>query len=87
MLINESSCLWTPILSTETSSAFEMVRDTGFGWVCDNSENGLRDVLRRLAASGDEVNYKRKLLSTRRFDNAEAVKQFSELINHNDKTD
>lgn len=86
MVINESACLGTPILSTETSSAFEMVRDTGFGWVCDNSEDGIREELKRLAASRYEVNYKRKLLSTRRFNNAEAVKQFSELINCNDKT-
>lgn len=85
MVINESACLGTPILSTETSSAFEMVRDTGLGWVCENSEDGIREGLKKLSASQNEIGHKRDSLLTRRFDNAEAVKQFSELVNYYDE--
>lgn len=41
MVIGEAACLGTPVLTTETSSAREMVEATGYGWVCPNSEEGL----------------------------------------------
>jgi len=46
MVIGEAACLGTPVLTTETSSAKEMVEDTGFGWVCPNSVAGLTEGLR-----------------------------------------
>lgn len=48
MVIHESALLGTPILTTETSSAVEMVKDTGFGWVCPNTQAGITQGLRRL---------------------------------------
>lgn len=86
MVINESACLGTPVLSTDTSSAVEMICETGFGWVCENSEDGIRKEILRLAGSRNEVKCKREFLRTQRFDNAVAIKQFSELISQDDKT-
>ena len=37
MVIGESAFLGTPILSTRTSSAKEMIEEKGYGWVCENS--------------------------------------------------
>lgn len=41
MVIGEAACLGTPVLTTETSSAKEMVEATGYGWVVENSIEGL----------------------------------------------
>lgn len=48
MVIGEAACLDTPVLSTRTSSAEEMIARPGFGWVCDNSIEGLTESLRAL---------------------------------------
>lgn len=45
LVVGEAVCLGTPILSTETSSAREMIESPGFGWVCDNSTNAIRNYL------------------------------------------
>lgn len=48
LVIGEAVCLGTPILSTKTSSATEMLTDTGYGCVCENSVEGLTEALRAL---------------------------------------
>ena len=48
MVIGEAACLGTPVLSTRTSSAEDMIARPGFGWVCDNSIEGLTESLRAL---------------------------------------
>lgn len=48
LVIGEAAGLGTPVLSTETSSAHEMLTDTGFGRVCDNSVEGLTAALQQL---------------------------------------
>ena len=48
MVIGEAACLGTPVLSTRTSSAEEMITRPGLGWVCDNSVEGLTESLRAL---------------------------------------
>ncbi len=46
LVIGEAACLGTPVLSTKTSSAAEMLTDTGYGRVCENSVEGLTEALR-----------------------------------------
>lgn len=46
LVIGEAACLGTPVLSTETSSAREMLIQTGFGDVCENSVEGLTAALK-----------------------------------------
>lgn len=41
MVFDEASCLKIPILSTETTSAVEMVAKQGNGWVCKIDDNSL----------------------------------------------
>jgi len=48
MVIGEAACLGTPVLTTETTSAREMVEKEGFGWVCENSIEGITAAVRRL---------------------------------------
>lgn len=52
MVINEAYALGLKVLSTQTSSALEMI-DKSQGWVCENSETGLKNSLLEIAKLGD----------------------------------
>lgn len=85
MVIHESALLGTPILTTETSSAVEMVKDTGFGWVCPNTQAGLTQGLRRLLDAPQMLRTQREVLGGVAFDVTAAKRKFSELINGYDE--
>ncbi|MBQ3068445.1 MAG: glycosyltransferase [Clostridia bacterium] len=80
LVIDEAACLGTPILTTETSSAKDMVADTGFGWVCDNTVDGIAEGLYKLLQTPSLLRDKAQRLSETTFDNAEALRQFATLI-------
>ncbi len=81
MVIGESASLGTPILSTETSSAVEMIEDTGFGWVCENNVEALADALSGILRSGEKIWDKKDYLSDIELNNDLAVAQFEDLFN------
>ena len=85
MVIHEAALLGTPILTTETSSAVEMVQDTGFGWVCPNTQAGITQGLRQLLAAPQTLQVQREALDGVTFDAAEARRKFSELIDGYDE--
>lgn len=80
LVISEAACLGTPVLSTKTSSAIEMIRDTGFGWVCENSEQGLADGLRQRLSDTAGLTMVREKLAEYRPDNTPALAQFMAAI-------
>lgn len=80
LVIGEAACLGTPILSTETSSAAEMIEDTGFGWVCGNDVQSLTQKLSELLSDPEILREKAHDLSFLRMDNEKAVAQFAALI-------
>ena len=80
MVIHEAACLGTPVLSTETTSAREMVEKRGLGWVCENSIEGLAAALRQLMAHPEAVEEKQRALKQRTFDDQAPVRQFMELM-------
>ena len=45
MVFGECCAVGTPILTTNTVSATELVWDRGLGWVCPNSTDGLYGAL------------------------------------------
>lgn len=55
LVVGEAASLGTPVLSTNTSSAVEMIEDTGYGWVCENTEEGIYQALSWLARTPSEV--------------------------------
>lgn len=81
LVIGEAVSLGTPVLSTETSSAHEMISDRGIGWVCENTEKGMANALSELLCSPALLNEKGNALTLASFDNADAVNAFRELIN------
>ncbi len=80
MVINESAGLGTPVLSTETSSAREMIEGHGYGWVCENSAKGIAEALSTLARNPGEWIDGRILEKADGLDNREALRQFEEII-------
>ncbi len=81
LVIGEAASLGTPILSTKTSSATDMIIDTGFGWVCDNSCQGIVDCLTELLQNKDAIFEKKEYLKSISFDNSNAIYKFDEIIN------
>ena len=80
LVIGEAASLGTPILSTETSSAKEMIERTGFGWVCPNSEEGLRDGMQMLLRKPELLQDAQNRLMQATVSNETAVLQFSKMI-------
>lgn len=80
LVIDEAACLGTPILTTRTCSAEEMVQHRGFGWVCDNSVEALRLALQMILQNPNLLAERREWLHHQLFSNNEAVRQFHDLI-------
>lgn len=81
LVIGEAAALGVPTLTTETSSAIEMVEQTGYGWVVENSEDGILQGIEWLLNHPDEIEKKKKYLNAIPHDNRIAVESFMELIN------
>lgn len=80
LVIGEAACLGTPILSTETSSAREMIEQPGYGWVCENSVEGMRDALHSLLCDDKTLHSVKIYLSERKIDNSTAISNFKQLL-------
>lgn len=80
LVIGESACLGTPVLSTRTCSAEEMIVKTGYGWVCDNSEVGMSQRLSQLLYQPDLLRGRRALLSDAVLTDEPAARRFAQLI-------
>lgn len=80
LVIGESACLGTPILSMKTSSAEEMIADTGFGWVCENDVESMTEALKKLIREPEHLRERSWELKGWVFSNAEAVSRFQEYL-------
>ena len=80
LVIGEAACLGTPILSTKTSSALEMIQETGFGWVCENSVQSMTEALVGLLSQPEQLDKISRELKHRQFTNDAALSQFHNCI-------
>ncbi len=80
LVIGEAACLGTPVLSTETSSAREMIEQTGFGWVCGNSETAMQEALTWLMSEPSELEERKNRLRSTGLDNEMALSRFAQCI-------
>lgn len=80
MVIGEAASLGTPVLSTETSSAREMIEAYDYGWVCENSVEGMIESLSMLLNNTEAIIATQKTLEQMKFGNDEALAQFAELF-------
>ena len=81
MVIEEARCLGVPVLSTEIISTKEMVVEAEAGWVCDNDQQAINDLLYRVLADKEQLTaVKNRLLATA-MDNRVALEQFAAAVN------
>lgn len=80
LVIAEAAYLGTPVLSTETSSAGEMIARTGFGWVCGNTEAAIKETLEELLNAPEALKEKKMCLADSTLNNQNAILQFAKLI-------
>ena len=81
MVIHEAASLGTPILSTETSSAKEMISYMQLGWVCDNSIEGIAKSFNDLVTNRILIDEKKVKLQNMNWENKQAMVQFENLLN------
>ena len=80
MVIDEARSLGVPILTTETTSSRDMVSDMGCGFVCENSTSALCEKLYEVASDRDGLASLKTKLKDIGADNADALRQFDEIL-------
>lgn len=80
MVFEEACLLHLPILTTDTVSAIEMVKEPGIGYVCENSEKGIEDALLYLANNRQKLYEYRENTFNVVIDNSVSLSQFKQLL-------
>ena len=80
LVIGEAACLETPVLTTETSSAREMVEQTGFGWVCENNGEAMTAALQALLENPAKLEAVKKTLEETPVSNHRAAARLTALL-------
>lgn len=80
MTIDEAKCLGTPVLSTETVSAREMITDQMAGFVCENSEDGIRTMFSDLVTHPEKIETVRRYLNKHPVSNSDRVSKLKFLF-------
>lgn len=79
IVFNEALALGVPVLTTETTSAKEMIGDNQVGFVCANSQEGIEIELINIISGLDNLKRK-KLQILNNYNNDIAITQFQKLI-------
>jgi glycosyltransferase involved in cell wall biosynthesis len=85
MVYNEAKCLGIPLITTNTTSAAEMVREGQEGFVCENSEIGLYEALKQTLDHPEKLAACKEYLVKQLYSNEKAVRQFQKLIDNTDR--
>ena len=80
MVIGEAQILNVPVLSTDTLSANEQIQNNITGLICENSENGLYDVLSNILENHSILNKISNNLSNYLNDNSKQLEEFKNII-------
>jgi glycosyltransferase involved in cell wall biosynthesis len=80
MVIDEAYALGLPVLTTETTSAHDMVTERQCGWVCENTDVDVTEKLKELLFESDELLSMKNHARERKIDNDKALRQFQSLI-------
>lgn len=80
MVFSEAKCLGIPIITTNTTSAKEMVKEDLEGIVCGNSEDEIYRAIKKVLENPWVIQNYKDYLNTQKYTNETAVEQFSKLI-------
>lgn len=77
LVLVEAFILGVPVVTTETRASNEVVGN--FGFICENSKNGILGGLAELLCNNEKVKLKTELLKNYKYDNAKIVEKIKEL--------
>ena len=80
MVFDEAACLGVPVLATRTTSTDEMIARSHSGFVCENSDEGIKLGLLELMEHPEKLIEIKKALEIREFSNAAIVEAFDQII-------
>ncbi|AFV05139.1 glycosyltransferase [Dehalobacter sp. CF] len=80
MVIDEAKILNVPIITTNTVSAYEMVLDGKEGFICENSDSGLYEVLKQVLDYPHKLQHCKEYMRNQVYTNSKALSQFQSLI-------
>ncbi len=80
MVFGESKSLGVPVITTETTSARDMILEDREGTVCENSSKGIYRALKAVLNDPSKLNRWKLYLSNKSYDNNLALEQFRKLI-------
>ena len=80
LVIDESRSLFVPVLSTKTVAAEETIEQHDCGWVCENSDDGLYEGLKKVLNDTSVIEKKRTALKRSRASNALPAAAFSASV-------
>ncbi len=83
MVFDEACILNLPIVTTNTVSAIEIVRDKCIGFVCDNTDYGLLEALEKVALTPELLKQYKENTYKYKYSNRIPLEQFMELIGKN----
>ena len=81
MVFDESAFLGVPVLATKTTSTDEMIIQSGYGFVCENSQDGITNVLMEILNNPKQLEEVTNKLKNGIFANDERIRRFTEIIN------
>lgn len=79
LVLIESMIVGRPVVTTNTSSAKEIVDDK-YGWICDNDEEGIYKTFKEIFDNPSEIKKKTENLKTYEFDNKSIKEKYDRLI-------
>lgn len=80
MVIDEAYILGVPVLATRTNSSDEMITDRKCGWVCENDQQSLNQMLFEILSDDVVLRLKKEDLRTRAPNNSQAINQFFAVV-------
>ena len=80
LVIDEARSLGVPVLSTRTVAAEETIGLHNCGWVCDNSDEGIYEGVKKLLDDRDIIKEKMSELKKMTADNAVPAGQFRKML-------
>lgn len=84
MVFDEACILNLPILTTNTVSAIELVKNKGIGLVCDNTDLGILKALEDVALNPHLLKEYKKNTYKNKYTNKKPLEQFNKLIEFNE---
>ncbi|PGT89049.1 glycosyltransferase [Bacillus sp. AFS040349] len=82
MVIDESKCLSLPVITTNTISAKEMIKENKEGFVCNNNERDLYKEIKKILDNPDLITKCKDFLKAQSYTNKNSLEQFSQIIDN-----